>query len=199
MRQTIINVFNYTWPMIFIATIILVILRLTWLIKNKRKIIIYKEILTLIFLMYVLLLFQVVTYQDVSFPGTNYQPLKEILRYKIGSTLFYKNVIGNLIMFIPYGFFVAYYLKLNKASLIFFLSSIASFSIELTQLMIGRVFDIDDIILNVIGAMLGYGLYRFMIYFVNKCPKFLKKNIFFNIIIIGIVIISVIYVLGIFS
>ena len=35
----------------------------------------------------------------------------------------------------------------------------ASVSIESTQLIIGRIFDIDDIILNIIGGMLGYGIY----------------------------------------
>lgn len=36
----------------------------------------------------------------------------------------------------------------------------ASVTVETTQLLIGRVFDIDDIILNIIGGIVGYGIYR---------------------------------------
>jgi glycopeptide antibiotics resistance protein len=199
MKDTIIRVFNFTWPMIFIAAIILIILRTTWLFRNKRKIVLYRELLSLMFLMYVLLLFQVVTYQDVSFSGSNYQPLKEILRYRLGSTLFYKNVVGNLVMFIPFGFFITYYLKFKNIIPVLVISMITSVSIEATQLMIGRVFDIDDIILNVVGSILGYWIYHFIRSFINKCPKFLKNNVFFTIILIGVIVISIIYILGIFS
>ena len=37
---------------------------------------------------------------------------------------------------------------------------LVSISIETTQLLIGRIFDIDDIILNIIGGMLGYLIYK---------------------------------------
>ena len=40
-----------------------------------------------------------------------------------------------------------------------FLVLFASLSIELTQLFIGRVFDVDDILLNVLGGIIGYLFY----------------------------------------
>ena len=36
---------------------------------------------------------------------------------------------------------------------------VTSFTIEVVQLSIGRVFDVDDIILNIIGGVLGYIIY----------------------------------------
>lgn len=63
-------------------------------------------------------------------------------------------------MFIPFGFFSSYYLKLNRKTFIFFLTLIVSIVIELIQLKIGRAFDIDDIVLNMVGTLLGYYLYR---------------------------------------
>lgn len=54
-----------------------------------------------------------------------------------------------------------------------FLSFIASLAIELTQLSIGRVFDVDDVILNVIGAVVGYYLYK--LFTKIKKEDFLKK------------------------
>jgi glycopeptide antibiotics resistance protein len=199
MKEIVRNVFNYTWPMIFIASIIIIILRVSWLIKNKRSFVLYKEILMLMFLVYILLLFQIVTYQDVAYSNSNFEPFKEILRYHLGSNLFYKNVIGNMLMFIPYGMFVGYYLNIKKVRDILLLSIAASLSIESTQLLIGRVFDVDDIILNVIGAVIGYFLYKFTRSFVNKWPKFLKNTIFFNIILIAVVIMTIIYITSVFK
>ena len=34
--------------------------------------------------------------------------------------------------------------------------------IECCQLCVGRAFDVDDLLLNTLGAMLGYGLYRLL-------------------------------------
>ena len=89
-----------------------------------------------------MLLFHIVTFQDVTWSTSNFTPFKEIFRYTFGSRAFYKNVVGNMIMFMPYGF-VSYFISL-KPYLILLLSLIVSITIETTQL-IGRVFDIDDI------------------------------------------------------
>ena len=51
-------------------------------------------------------------------------------------------------------------LKLEKKAFIFFLTLIVSIVIEAIQLKIGRAFDIDDILLNMIGGILGYYVYR---------------------------------------
>src|SRR5699024_1806752 len=111
--------------------------------------------ITLLFIIYVLCLFYVVTFQDVSWSTSNFTPFSEMFRYEIGSRLFIKNVLGNVILFLPYGFFAAYYLKLKKPWSILGLSILVSLTIETTQLLIGRVFDIDDIILNTIGGLFG--------------------------------------------
>lgn len=58
----------------------------------------------------------------------------------------------------------------------------ASVSIESTQLIIGRIFDIDDIILNLIGGMLGYGIYFILQKIKEHLPKVLRKDWFLNIL-----------------
>ena len=152
-----------TWPMIALSCVILVSIRLTYLIKNKQKFNVGNEIMMLTFIVYILCLFQIVTSQDVSsVHGVNVTLFKELTRYQIGTRLFYRNIVGNIIMFIPFGFFTSYYLKLNKKRVIFYLTLIVSIVIELIQLKIGRAFDIDDIILNVVGSLIGYFLYRMM-------------------------------------
>ena len=152
-----------TWPMIILTCVVLIAIRLTYLIKNNQKFNVGNEMMMLTFIIYILCLFQIVTSQDVSgVHGVNVTLFKELTRYQIGSRLFYRNIVGNILMFIPFGFFTSYYLKLEKKRIIFYLALIVSVVIELIQLKIGRAFDVDDIILNLFGAFLGYFLYRLM-------------------------------------
>lgn len=183
------DVFDFTWPMVIISVVVVVSLRLCYLVKNHEKIVIYRELLSLSFIIYILCLFQVVTFQDnVSWSTNNFIPFKEIMRYNMGSRLFVKNVLGNMLMFLPYGFFISYYLKNRKPTLTIMLTLITSFSIELVQLVIGRVFDIDDILLNLLGGYLGYLGYYIMTIVAEKVPKVFRSEIFLNIISIIILI-----------
>lgn len=180
---TIKNIIANIWPMVLIITIILSSLRVSYLIKNNKKFIFYKEILALGFVIYVISLFYVVTFQDVSWSTSNFIPFKEMFRYEFFSDMFFKNVIGNMIMFMPYGFFISYFLRLDKSKFVLILSFIASITIEITQLIIGRVFDVDDIMLNILGGLVGYYIYRLIYKFKDKLPNILKNNIFYNIIV----------------
>lgn len=187
--NTIQGVINFTWPMVVISIIILVSIRVCYLIKSKERLVLYKELSMLIFGIYILCLFQVVTFQDdVSWATNNFIPFKEIMRYNITSRLFFKNVLGNMIMFLPFGFFVSFYLKSEKITLPLFLILIASISIEIVQLLIGRVFDVDDIILNILGGLLGYGIYFILKRIGEKLPNFVRKEWFLNTLSILILI-----------
>ena len=173
MNERALSLINDTWPIVVISSIVAISLRLTYLKLAKRKINYADEFLKMVFIIYILCLFQIVTYQDVSIGGMNLIPFKEIFRYNFGSDLFFENVIGNMALFIPYGIFIAKVFKDCKVIYPLFLSFIASLAIELTQLSIGRVFDVDDVILNVIGAVVGYYLYK--LFTKIKKEDFLKK------------------------
>ncbi len=195
LTNTIQGVVNFTWPTIIISVVVLVSLRVCYLAKNRQKLVLYKELLGLSFVIYALCLFQVVTFQDnVTWSSNNFIPFREIFRYNIGSTLFVKNVLGNMLMFLPYGFFVSLYLKNKKPSLTLILTLVASFSIELVQMVIGRVFDIDDILLNLLGGYLGYLIYYGFCKLYDKIPEALKSEKFLNVIA-AIVLIGIITVL----
>ena len=179
------DVIMMTWPMLFISLVILVSVRISFLIKHKEEFILYKEITLLLFVLYILCLFQIVTAQDVNiYEGNNFIPFTEIFRYEIGSKYFIKNIIGNVIMFMPYGFFVGKFASLKNTKLTIFLLLLASISIEVTQLLIGRVFDVDDIILNIIGSVGGYLIYVILSAIDHKLPDFTKKVWFRNILVI---------------
>ncbi len=173
--------------MIFIFTVILSSIRIVYLMKNNEPFVLYQELIKLGFVIYVMCLFHVVTFQDVSWSSSNFIPFKEMFRYRMFSTMFFRNVVGNLLMFLPYGFFVSYFLKLDKKRTAFLLSLIVSCTIESTQLMIGRVFDVDDIMLNILGGLCGYYIYRFLHFIKDRLPLFLKTEIFYNVIAILVV------------
>lgn len=173
---------NTTWPMVVISVIVIISFRITQIIINKEKVELHKELLKLFFVIYILCLFQVVSQKDVSYGGINYIPFREMFRYMPGTYLFYKNILGNMLLFLPFGFFVSYFLNVKKAMIVVILSIIASSSIEITQLYIGRVFDVDDIILNMLGGTLGFYIYHIIDLFGDRFPKVLKNEWFLNIL-----------------
>ena len=192
-RQSLIEILGEVWPTIIISAVIIISMRITYIIKNKVKFVFYREFFSLIFIIYVLCLFYVVTFQDAMWSKSNFIPFKEMFRYSFGTRLFIKNVLGNIIMFIPYGFFVSYFLNLKKPLSNFILVLFVSCSIEVTQLIIGRVFDIDDIILNVLGGMIGFYVYKSLDFLNIHLPKVLKKPIIYNIAIILVAIVFALY------
>lgn len=181
---TIINIFQNVWPMILIFTTILISMRVVYLIKNKEPFYLYKDLMVLGFVIYILCLFHVVTFQDVSWSTSNFIPFREMFRYEIGSPLFVRNVLGNMIIFLPFGFFVSYFLSLEHSLTMLVLSLITSVCIETTQLVIGRVFDVDDILLNIIGGIGGFYIYLFVHKAKEHLPSILKKTCFYNIIML---------------
>lgn len=90
----------------------------------------------------------------------NIIPFKSILYIFQNLTLkqVFLNIMGNIIAFMPFAFFLPYAFKKNRKLKPFLLSlTLISFSIESIQLLtVSGSFDIDDIILNVTGALLFY-------------------------------------------
>lgn len=190
--KTIQGVIDMTWPMLLISVVVVVSLRITYLIKNREHFTLYQELLALSFIIYILCLFQIVTFQDtVSWSSNNFIPFREIFRYHIGSRLFLKNVLGNVLLFMPFGFFSSYYLKFKKPWVILGLTLVTSFSIEVIQMSIGRVFDVDDILLNIVGGYFGYLIYSVISRIGDRAPDFFKNEIFLDaisiIILVGVI------------
>lgn len=93
--------------------------------------------------------------------GINLVPFRSIRVYFIhyGLDGFLVNFVGNIVMFMPWGFGLTLLWKKNRKLWI-----IASYSLGLTvlietiQLFIGRSVDVDDLILNFAGGCLGAGV-----------------------------------------
>ena len=99
----------------------------------------------------------------------NFTPMAEIMRViknksRLGPGYVLLNLLGNIICFIPYGFFVPILIKkvrkpLTMLAVIFFTTLIVELAQFFTKL---GVFDIDDIILNFLGGVIGYTIFAFV-------------------------------------
>lgn len=195
-KSTFFDIIDTAWPTLVIFLIVIIMLRIMYLKQNKKKFVFHEELILLLFVTYILLLFELVTIRDVEFGGVNWMPFREILRYDFGSDLFYRQVIGNIILFIPFGYFATYYSKLTKIRHIFFITFITSTTIEVVQRFIGRSFDVDDIILNVVGGIIGFLLFIGLDAIRKKLPKIFQNDLFYNILAIILLILIVLYLFG---
>ena len=181
------EVISISWPVLTLTVIILIVLRISHIIKYKEKFIFHQEILSFVFIVYILCLFQLVTSQDLPGEhGINIIPFKEISRYAFGSRLFFRNVVGNIILFMPFGFLTSYYLDLEKKRYNILITLLISVIIEFIQLSIGRAFDIDDIILNIVGSFIGCLMYRVIDRIFENKSEVLKGNITIGLMLLMI-------------
>ena len=80
------------------------------------------------------------------------------------------NLIGNTAMFIPLGIvWPSVFKKLDNAAKAILAGFGFSLAIEIVQLpFYGRTSDIDDLILNTVGYLIGYGIYRLVKFCLTK-------------------------------
>ena len=80
-----------------------------------------------------------------------------IYRDQLGAFAVFANLAGNILIFVPYGFFISMASRSRGFFKTLFFSMGLSLCVEITQLF-SRVgsFDVDDILLNTIGGVLGY-------------------------------------------
>lgn len=184
------------WPELIIFIVVLIAVRFVALKNSHKKFCFHEEFLNLIFIIYILLLFELLTgTENNSYGGINIMPFSEIFRYNIGSKMFIYNVLGNILLFIPYGYFVTRYTESKSVYQIFIISLITSFTIEILQVRLGRSFDVDDIILNVLGGILGYFLFVSLNAIRTHLPKFLQKDFIYNLICIIILLVIIVYII----
>ncbi|MDO4317313.1 MAG: VanZ family protein [Lachnospiraceae bacterium] len=96
----------------------------------------------------------------------NLQPFQEIGRYfrhrNALPQLFLINIVGNIGAFLPFGLLLPSLLpkRMRRLLVVFCLTYLFSLSVECVQMLthVG-IFDLDDIILNTLGGVLGYLCY----------------------------------------
>lgn len=96
---------------------------------------------------------------DIRINEISFIPFKGIIEMLQGgvTTHSFINIVGNIVMFMPIGFLVPLlYDKLNSFIKVVLFGFTTSLIIELTQLFLIRGTDVDDLMLNTMGAILGY-------------------------------------------
>lgn len=97
---------------------------------------------------------------------TTFDNLISDIQHDMGIAPF-KQILGNIIMFIPIGFYIPIINNKKKFKEVVLAGFIFSVGIELTQFIINTIIgynyrstDVDDIILNTLGAIIGYILLK---------------------------------------
>lgn len=139
-----------------------------------------KYVFKILFIIYILLVIRITTFpitiisreasNEVHAQFGKYIQYYQLIPFKticgVGSYNFFKQIICNILMFIPFSILVKGIKSNLKGWQVILMGVICSLFIELLQLCINiltrfpnRVCDIDDLILNSIGVILGYGIY----------------------------------------
>ena len=188
------SIVNSALPMLIIFIVVICTVRISYIRSTNQKIILHNEIFNLLFIIYVLLLFELLTGTENSYgSGINNIPFKEIMRYEFGSKMFIYNVLGNILIFVPFGYFISRYVKPKKILPIIVDALITSVTVETVQLKIGRSFDIDDVILNIMGAIIGYFVYIAFDAIYKHLPKILQKDFIYDVISLIILTMFILY------
>lgn len=158
-----------------IISIIFYVLISVFLKVNPKKIIISCIFIVYLTAVAIVTLFPIIIDEKVQYFGNstwyNIIPFKTIiqtLQYGITTTAI-AQILGNILMSVPFGVFVMLFLRNPKWWKMLLFALLLTVGIELLQMIIGlainnmyRTVDIDDIILNVIGTYLGYGIYKIL-------------------------------------
>ena len=176
MLETFLNVV----PITIIVGIIYVIYRIIKIKKNKLSVNYFYEIVKFIFVCYLTGLINLVlvprnlwshfwfyvkngysTGDSLGWFSGSFNFVPSLYKYLIKGELSIGTwvrdmLIGNMLMFIPMGIMLPLVFKnINKKN-IFVIAILITLSIEILQPIVGRSFDIDDIIMNFIGSIIGY-------------------------------------------
>jgi glycopeptide antibiotics resistance protein len=121
--------------------------------------------------------------EQIGYGSTNIIPFHTIQEYlfqdnaNISTRM--KNIVGNIIGFIPFGFLLPLLsTKFSSFKKIFVATSCLSFTYEGAQFMfpIFGNFDIDDLILNTLGGILGYVTLKLFKRLIQKKTSHRGKN-----------------------
>lgn len=157
----------------------------------------------LLIFLYALVLIKVMVLKDVplirvgylilNFGGTregspNFIPFKTIWPYLTGFKgwlIAGINLIGNIILLVPFGFLLPFVIRnINwKQSIIWAIGSGTIIEVMQVVMHVG-IFDIDDIILNAFGSMIGFWFFLLFVMLMQS-PIYRKFTIGFLIIIFG--------------
>ncbi len=148
-------------------------------------------ILSALFMIYLIVLFKITIFRDrisgaQSFNLIPFTTIAEYLKSAISGIKItgIANLLGNLILFFPLGYVAALlFPKMRKLTRILILVFGFSVAIEIVQYILRcGTADIDDVILNTLGGIAGYGIYALF----SRFPKPKKYAVIINALMIAV-------------
>lgn len=139
-----------------------------WIVQKRRQTAVpaARKLVHFAFMgMLVMLVFATLLWGGIRFPVEyhflNLRPFSFLSSpYEMGVRRMIKQLILNVMMFVPMGFLLpAVFFRLQSFWKTGFVSLLCTASIETIQYFIGRSSDIDDVLMNLLGGLLGYGLF----------------------------------------
>lgn len=134
--------------------------------KKRRQ---YRILGKILFILYILFVFYFLLVsesygrtgemQEYRYNLVLFKEIKRFFRYReqLGIFATAANLLGNILVFLPFGFFMPMASKDRSFLSTTVYSLTLSLAIELSQLFLKvGCFDVDDLLLNTIGGMLGY-------------------------------------------
>ncbi|MBV7275853.1 VanZ family protein [Clostridium thailandense] len=146
---------------------------------NKREII-KKVFLYGVFTCYILLLIKILFLSRISHlekRSINLIPFHSIMEYISSSSANIKafafgNVVGNIVIFIPLGTYLLLFKNDKRVATNLLFIFIVSLFVEITQGLLGLgASDIDDVILNSLGGLIGILGYKFLLFTLRDRKK----------------------------
>lgn len=168
---------------------IYILVRSLWLRRKKGQISLSREVVLGLFVVFMFALLCMTFQGDkgswLTYPkaaerirngiGVNFVPFKTIrsyLRHSFDREIVIVNIVGNILLFIPWGFCLPLLWRRYRSVFRFIRAAVLlPIFIEFCQLFIGRSVDIDDVILNFAGAIMGGLFYWGM----GKCFSSVKN------------------------
>lgn len=148
-----------------------------YLIKTFKKKSLFRNFVELTFAVYVTCLISLTIFpipvdkatiyyaKESSYLHNNFIPLQFLNNFSAYQSL------GNFMLFFPLGFYLPLIIKkINSYKKLFVIALLSSLSIEIIQFLISslvgftyRITDIDDLILNTLGALFGYFIFKLLL------------------------------------
>lgn len=169
--SSIINYLLNMLPFMLCVVPVLILVRLCiYKLSNKFKINYKREVIMLMFFMFLIGLYsQAITgsfsIKNINISKINVVPFKIFIdTYKevfVNGNInyFLISFLGNIGMFIPIGLLIPVIWKLKDKTIIL-IGFLISLSIEISQLFLNRGTDIDDLLFNTFGTIIGLVIYK---------------------------------------
>lgn len=157
------------WSLL-VGGLLWIAMQVVLIIQKNRPVVSLHQLGSLIFVFFLVITFEITGIPVISEitrnPDINLIPFLDIFSD-------YKQYLANVILFVPLGFFFPLSWKENKSLLRTILFGLSlSLTIEFLQIFtLSSITDINDLMTNTLGTLIGYGLFRILNHF---APNFVQ-------------------------